>query len=80
MVTVTFLQLKLSSVATDMFVNVLGVGFHGRVRNHGDSDIFTTHVEVKRIRLCWGRVSTLNRCQLNLVHLTTRGQNYLENP
>ena len=80
MVTVTFLQLKLSSVATDMFVNVFRVGFHGRVRSHGDSDIFTTHVGVKRICLCWSRVSTLNRCQLNLVHSTTRGQNCLENP
>ena len=80
MVTVTFLQLKLSSVATDMFVNVFRVGFHGRVRSHGDSDIFTTHVGVKRICLCWSRVSTLNRCQLNLVHSTTRRQNCLENP
>ena len=52
MVTVTFLQLKLSSVATDMFVNVFRVGFHGRVRNHGDrGDIFTNHAEVKRICL-----------------------------
>ena len=80
MVTVTFLQLKLSSVATDMFVNVFRVGFHGRVRSRGDGDIFTTHAGVKRICLCWSRVSTLNRCQLNLVHSTIRGRNCPENP
>ena len=61
-------------------MNVFRVGFHGKVRSHGDGDIFTTHAGVKRICLCWSRVSTLNRCQLNLVHSTTRGQNCLENP
>ena len=80
MVTVTFSQLELCSVATDMFVNVFRVGFHGRVRSNGDGDIFTTHAGVKRICLCWSRVSTLNRCQLNLVHSTIRGRNCPENP